>query len=133
MKIHHTAYLVKKMMPSLEAFEGLGFVVEKEPKFDHVRNVNIAFLVKDGQRVELVEPASEESPLYPLLKRYKNSPYHICFETEDMEEDLKDLEIKGFRMFIDRQTAPCLDGRDVIFLMHPDMGMIELLDMGGES
>lgn len=132
MKIHHTAYLVKKMGPSLEAFEGLGFSVEREPKFDHVRNVNISFLVKEGQRIELVEPASEESPLYPLLKRYKNSPYHMCFETEDLDAALKDLEAKGFRMFIDRQTAPCLDGRDVIFLMHPDIGMVEILESKGD-
>ena len=45
MKIHHTAYLVKKMGPSLEAFEGLGCSVEREPMFDHVRNVNISVLV----------------------------------------------------------------------------------------
>ena len=70
--------------------------------------------------------------MYPLLKRYKNSPYHMCFETEDLDAALKDLEAKGFRMFIDRQTAPCLDGRDVIFLMHPDIGMVEILESKGD-
>lgn len=130
LKIHHIGYLVKRIEKAIKAFEDLGFVVEKPSKIDSTRNVSIAFLIKDGYRIELVSPISEESVVFNLLKKYKNSPYHICYESDkgNFEHDIELLINQGY-VAIDKPTpAPCIDGRRVVFLMNPSLGMVELLE-----
>ena len=36
-------------------------------------------------RDELVSPAAEDSVVSGLMKKYKNSPYHICYQTRDFD------------------------------------------------
>ena len=128
MKVHHVGYLVKRLARSEEAFVRLGYEIEREVCYDHVRDVNISFLKNGSERVELIEPASKESPLYPLLKNYKNSPYHICYFSDDLEADRKSLEADGFMVIQDTQIAPALDGRNVIFMVSADIGITELVE-----
>ena len=66
-----------------KTFEARGYSTEQDIIYDDIRKVNICFLVKDGYRVELVSPVSEDSVVSGLIKKYKNSPYHICYETAD--------------------------------------------------
>ena len=82
---------------------------------------------KDGYCIELVSPVSEESVVYGLLKKYKNSPYHICYETEDFDKDYQALVSNGFIAIDEPTPAPALQNREVVFLTSPSMGMIELL------
>jgi len=128
MKIHHIGYLVKRLARSEESFVAMGYEVEREAKYDHIRDVNISFMKNGEYRVELIEPASKTSPLYPLLKNYKNSPYHICYFADDIEAARRELEDKGFMVIQDTETAPALDGRNVIFMVSGDIGIIELVE-----
>lgn len=83
---------------------------------------------KDGCCIELVSPASEDSVVSGLLKKFKNSPYHICYETAHFEEDYQTLTREGF-LSIDTPTpAPALQNRRVVFLTSSAVGMIELLE-----
>ncbi len=131
MKVHHVGYLVKRLGRSEEAFIRLGYEIEREVRYDDVRDVNISFLRNGDYRVELIEPASKSSPLYPLLKNYKNSPYHICYIVSDLEASKKSLESDGFMVIQDTQTAPALDGRNVVFMVSADLGIIELVEDSG--
>lgn len=47
LKIHHIGYLVKKMEPAKKTFESLGYQVEQDTVYDHIRKVDICFLNKD--------------------------------------------------------------------------------------
>lgn len=82
MKVHHIGYLVKDLKQSEVQFLSLGFQVERLISFDAYRQVNIEFLVNGDYRVELVEPANQESPLYSLLRKFRNEPYHMCYEVK---------------------------------------------------
>ena len=127
LKIHHIGYLVKKIEKAKYTFETLGYQTEQDIVYDPIRKVNICFLIKDGYRIELVSPTSEDSVAAGLLKKYKNSPYHVCYEAADFEKDCESLRKKGF-MPIDSPTpAPALSDREVVFMMHAAMGMIELI------
>ena len=133
MKIHHIGYLVKKLDKALPRFEELGYSVEKAPVYDGYRKADIAFLVMDGYRIELVCP-HKESDVYPLLKRFGNSPYHICYETEEPEREAALLKDSGYTVFTDLQPAPAIGGQArVIFLINSRMGIIELLGTGQHS
>lgn len=128
MKIHHIGYLVKKLPKAAAEFKKLGYVEVSGVTDDQIRKVDIQFLEKDGYVVELVSPNSPDSVVAGLIKTYKNAPYHICYLCEDMEADLKQLTENGYFQMDMPTEAPALDHKKVCFLMHPQMGMIELLE-----
>ena len=127
LKVHHIGYLVKKIDAAISSFEKLGYQIKQNTVYDDIRKVNICFMEKDGYCIELVSPAAEDSVVSGLMKRFKNSPYHICYETDDFEKDYMTLVSGGF-VAIDTPTpAPALGGRKVVFLSSASMGMIELI------
>lgn len=127
LKIHHIGYLVKKIDRAKQTFEALGYRVEQDTVYDDIRKVDICFLLKDGYRVELVSPVSPDSVVAGLIKKYKNAPYHICYETDDYETALAELTTGGFLAIDTLTPAPALDGRRVVFLTSAVAGMIELI------
>ena len=127
LKIHHIGYLVKKIEAATRTFEALGYQLVQSIVYDDIRKVNICFMTKDGCCIELVSPTTEDSVVSGLMKKYKNCPYHICYETNNFEQDYQELQENGF-ISIDVPTpAPALQGRDVVFLTNASVGMIELL------
>lgn len=127
LKVHHIGYLVKKIDAAASSFEKLGYHTVQAALYDDIRRVNICFMEKDGYCIELVSPAADDSVVSGLMKRFKNSPYHICYETENFEEDYMTLVSEGF-MAIDTPTpAPALQGREVVFMTSASSGMIELI------
>lgn len=84
-------------------------------------------------RVELISPIDSSSPMYPLYKKHKNMPYHICYECENIELAIKEMtETAGYMIVQASGFAPAMsaDGKNrrVAFLMHPNMGLLELLE-----
>lgn len=129
-RVHHIGYLVADIKRSGDSFSALGYIAEGVGFFDNIRQSKISFFIKDDIRVELVEP-DKNSDLYPLLKKYKNEIYHICYCVDDLDESINELKGKGFLLFKDRQNAPAISKNAVVvFLMHARMGMIELLEEG---
>ncbi len=127
LKIHHIGYLVKKIEKAKQAFESLGYLAKQDIVYDDIRKVHICFLAKDGCLIELVSPASGDSVAAGLMKKYKNSPYHICYEAEDPETAYRELTAGGFTAIDAPTPAPALGGRKVVFLMSPVIGMMELI------
>lgn len=125
--VHHIGYLVKKMEKAIESFKSLGYRTLQDIVYDDVRKVHICFMEKDGYRIELISPAAEDSVVSGLMKKYKNSPYHICYETSRFEQDYQTLLSGGFTAIDTPAPAVALQGKDVVFLTSPVMGMIELL------
>ncbi len=133
MRIHHIGYLVKKMDRACAVFEELGYVQEGAQVTDGGRGVYIRFLQLDGYRIEVVCPYRQDSVAAGLLKSRKNSPYHICYETADFEQEIRRLEESGYHRIGEPEEAPAMGHRRVVFLVHPDMGMLELLEAGTEA
>lgn len=128
-KIHHIGYLVNDINKSLKIFLDLGYKIYSEPKFDTIRKVNICFLYLENNFIELIEP-NEESSIYPLLKKYKNSPYHICYQVENIDTAVQKFTHKGFILIDSKEKAPAIsDNSYVAFLMHTRIGIIELLEL----
>lgn len=129
MRIHHIGYLVKHMAKAVTKFKLLGYEIEREAVFDPDRQVTICFMVNSGYRVELICPQGKESPVYGLLSKYRNSPYHICYECGSLPESMETLAGNGFMVIQEPARAVALENRQVVFLMGADMGMIELLEV----
>ena len=129
MKINHIGYLVKKIEKALPAFMGLGYQIVQETMYDDFRDINICFLEKDGYAVELISPVSKESIVANLLSKTGNSPYHICYETADMDAEILQLQQQHYVMCSEPHKAVACGGNRVCFMVHPYLGMIELLEL----
>ena len=128
MKIHHIGYLVKKIDKAKDEFKNIGYTVLQEDVYDDDRQINICFMEKDGYVIELVSPTSKESTVAGLMKKLGNTPYHICYETEDMDKDIQILLARKYVMWEEKKPAIAIDGKKVCFLIHPYAGMIELVE-----
>lgn len=129
MKIHHIGYLVKDISKSLNHFLLLGYKIEKDIEVDHVRNIYIMFLLNDAYRVELIQPIDKSSDFDVFMKRFRNLPYHLCYETDTMNETISNLERQHYHMIQTPLEACCINGRKVAFMQHPEIGIIELLEI----
>lgn len=127
LKVHHIGYLVKKKDKAREAFLTLGYEITEDWVRDDLRGIDISFLTKDGYCVELVSPFRDDSDVSGLIPRLKNSPYHICYTSSDFESDVAALRDMGYLPITEKAPAPALGNRDVVFLLHPSLGMIEVL------
>lgn len=132
MRVHHFGYIVKSLPTSLDGFRRLGFSMCPSPLDgivrDDYREIDIAFIEKDGYCIELIAPIDKNSKMYPMLKKHRNNSYHICYESDDMDADIASLEQDGWHIIDPLAPAPAIEGRNVCFLLHPNVGMIELLD-----
>lgn len=128
MRVHHIGYLVKEINKAKVDFERLGYTLSSDIIFDEYRQVEICFLEKDGYTIELVSPTSKESVVSNLIKKYGNAPYHICYETSNFEVDLKALIDEHCVVCSEKHSAVALNDKNVCFIIHPYLGMIELLE-----
>ncbi len=126
-KLHHVGYLVKQISKSIAVFNKMGFELKGDICFDNDRKAEICFIDSNSILIELVAPTSD-SDLYPLLKNYRNQPYHLCYEVKNLDETIIDMEKQGFLLFKSPQKALAISKNAyVAFLMHRYIGMIELL------
>lgn len=130
MKIEHIGYAVKQIDRARKSFEKLGYVFE--PAIDDLnRNVKLAFGKKDGYRIELVAPLNKklESPVDQYLSNAIGIPYHICYQSENFDMEIKELEKQGFKVIIDPAPAVAFGGRRVVFMMSVGFGLMEIVEM----
>lgn len=127
MKVHHIGYAVRNIEDAFKKFQNLGYIRETEIISDEIRNVFIQFIIKDGYRVELVAPLKENSPVDKILKK-GNTPYHICYETNDICKTIEELSGSGYTSLGVPEKAPAIHNRRVVFLFSKDMGLIELVE-----
>ena len=128
MTVHHIGYLVKNMEKAIRKFQTLGYVQTSDVTYDAIRRIDIVFLEKDGYTVELVSTNDPESVVYNLYARYKNAPYHICYQTDDLGQSLEELSQAGFTQIAPPCAAPAIGSKRVVFLMNSAIGMIELVE-----
>lgn len=126
--IHHIGYLVKDIEKSALNFENLGYIRENLT-FDPIQKADILFMNLNGIKIELVAP-QKNSQIYPLLKNYRDSPYHICYVVENINSAIYELQILGYMMFREPVKAVAISANaKVAFLMKRNVGMIELVEL----
>lgn len=129
MKIDHIGYAVKRIDRAITAFQKLGY--EFEPVIDDTdRNVKLAFGTKDGYRVELVAPLDKKagSPVDQYLSNAVGTPYHICYESENFDEEIDELVKQGYKVVIEPRPAVAFGNRRVVFMMNIGFGLMEIVE-----
>jgi methylmalonyl-CoA/ethylmalonyl-CoA epimerase len=79
-------------------------------------------------RIELLEPGSDKSPVSKIIKKSGVSPYHICYEVEDITEAIKELKKKKYMPLSYPVNAVAINKRNICFLYNKAVGLIELVE-----
>jgi methylmalonyl-CoA/ethylmalonyl-CoA epimerase len=115
-KIHHVGVVV----PNLEQAMGLwrdllGLRLAKTQTVQD-QGVKAALLQVGGSEIELLEPLSPDNGVGKFLAKRGGGLHHVCFETDDVEDELKAAKTKGIQL-IDQKPRPGLAG--MICFLHP--------------
>lgn len=129
---HHIGIACYNIEASAQFYVQDGYTLSPTT-YDPIQNVNIAFLSKpDNPLIELISPHDETSPVNKNLQKNGVSPYHICYETADLEETILELKKQKFLVVSRPAVAVAMESRRVCFLFSKDVGLIELVESGGE-
>ena len=115
--LDHIAIVVPDIESARAIYEGaLGL---RAGAIEHVPSQKVDVLVLDagGQRIELVAPAAEDSPVNGFLEKRGGGLHHIAWRVDDVDRALELLRAAGLRL-IDDCAGPGAHGTRVAFV-HP--------------
>lgn len=134
MKVHHFGIACKDIIKSKKQYESLGFEVTKNLLTDYDRNLDYIFLINDEIQIELIAKHDKKikSDIDIILEQKKvvgNKIYHICYESHNIYNDINILKKDGYKLIKPPLKAIAADNKRVAFLIHVDIGIIELIEM----
>lgn len=126
LKFHHIGVATKNIDKCAAVYSKLGYTMS-EIKEEPTQNVRIAFLYKtDSPIIELVEPLLANSPISRIVHQSGTTPYHTCYEVEDIFGSIDELEDLNFRPLFEPKKTEAMDGGLFCYLFSSDIGLIEL-------
>lgn len=131
-RLRHVGMAVPALGPTTELLgKLLGYRVVSGPFHDPVQRVEVNFLTageQDVAEIELIAPASEDSPVRGLLGKGGASGYHLCFETADIEGALEHARALGCMVVSGPVPAVAFAGRQIAWLYTPTRQLFELVE-----
>ena len=128
MKLHHIGYAVRDIQESVSQFKLLGFEQHNEITDDTERNVKICFIRNQDTLIELIAPLTPKSPVSVWLGKNDCSPYHLCYESRNIHEDIRYFKENGAKEIQKPLAAPAIEKNLVAFLYLSSVGIVELLE-----
>lgn len=128
MKFHHIGVAVFDIDITAKYYLDAGYT-KTETVYDPHQNVNICFLTKEGMpMIELLAPKEETSPVTKTLDKSGVTPYHFCYEVDDINQAIADLRRLKFVPLIKPVEACAINDKKVCFLFNKQVGLIELVE-----
>jgi len=115
--LHHVAIVVHSITESAPLYTAALGLASGEPEHVPDQKVNVLVLRAGTQRIELVEPAAEDSPVTGFLAKRGSGIHHLAWRVADCAAAIAALDAKGVRL-IDHAPRPGSHGTRVAFL-HP--------------
>lgn len=107
----------------------LGVSKLSEIVVDPIQNCKIAFATSsNGVRLELIEPLNDQSPVNQILQKKKGGLYHLCFISENFDDDVQKCISNKFIPLGKALPAIAFENRRVIFFSTPTFEIIELVE-----
>jgi len=116
-KVHHVAVVVKNLDEALELYDNLFGAKPSKIETIQQQGVKAALLpMAEGGEIELLEPIDPQSGVAKFLESRGEGIHHICFEVENIDQELCTLADKGAQL-LDKQGRPGLAGK--VGFIHP--------------
>lgn len=127
LKFHHIGIAVFSFEKAVPFYEHQGYKKEIEI-YDPEQNVEVCLLRHEiAPCIELLAPHNENSPINNILKKSGAGSYHICYQVENMEEEILRLKKDRFLPISKPKVSNAFDNHLVCFLIKKDIGLIELI------
>lgn len=127
--VNHVGYAVKDILHTAQHYLDAGWSISKIYD-EQIQNTKIAFLKKKGfPTIELVSPLNNsKSPVDNLIANNGISPYHICYDVDDIDQAVEDLYEEDFKPLFMPVPSIAMDNHKICYLYHLDVGLIELVE-----
>lgn len=128
-RFHHIGYAVNNIDDTSVYYLSQGWKLSQKV-VDEIQNAQIAFLSREGEPlIELVAPINAESPVNKTLMKSGVTPYHICFEVDDIDAAILEMKKMKFILLFKPVEAIAINNRRICYLYSKKNGLIELLEM----
>ena len=129
--LHHLGFVVASISKAAEQF-AISMAVCWDGKVTHdpVQRVRVAFFNPLDARnpvFELVEPASDLSPVSNFLKK-GSGLHHVCYEIDDLESGLREAKATGLAIVAAPTPAVAFGGRRIAWVCSRRRLLMELLE-----
>jgi len=129
--LHHLGCVVPAISAVADAFAtSISASWDGQIIHDPLQRVRVAFFKPVDARnpvFELVEPASDVSPVRKFLKK-GGGLHHVCYEIDDLESSLEEARRAGFAMVSPPTPAVAFGGRRIAWICPKNRLLIELLE-----
>jgi methylmalonyl-CoA/ethylmalonyl-CoA epimerase len=115
--VEHIGIAVKNLEQSIPLFERLlNSPCYKTESVDS-ENVNTAFFLQDGSKIELLESSDPEGVIAKFIAKKGEGMHHIAFEVPNIEAEMARLKNEGFTL-LNEVPKKGADNKWVCFV-HP--------------
>ena len=129
MNFHHIGIATHDIEETTKKFNLFGYQSSTDKFYDPIQNVYITFMEKlNAPRLELVAPVDQDSPILNTLNKNGTTPYHFCYEVDDIVKEVETLKKMKFLMVSKILPAVAFNNRLICFLYSKESGLIELLN-----
>ena len=128
---HHVGFVVSSIHDTVQSFaESLNAQWDGAIVFDPHQDSRVTFLRSRNQSdplFELIEPASENSPVIAFAKK-GGGIHHVCYVVDSLEQQLE--RCRSQRLLVVRQPAPAaaFGGRRIAWVYTRNKLLIEYLE-----
>jgi methylmalonyl-CoA epimerase len=142
LKLDHIGFVVENIDKVKELFETVGLDTGTDAVVNPLQKVSASFVnvgEKDNIYIELLQPASDDSPISKFLHKKGGGLHHLCFEVDDIDKATRELNAKGFRMvtspedctaYDENLKRECKDSTKIAFFIISKGVLIELIEKG---
>jgi methylmalonyl-CoA/ethylmalonyl-CoA epimerase len=124
---HHVGIACRSIDAEIAGMAVLGYVSEGPIVADPIQKVRLQFFVGGGPRLELIEPAAQDSPVRDILKRGKKF-YHVAYEVDDFQQAVRLFETKSYMPISPIARAAAFGMRKIVFMASATATVVELIE-----
>lgn len=121
--IEHIGIAVKSIKSAKDFFKKIGLEFSSE-EIVEAEKVKISVCNLGNVKIELLEPLSEDSPIYKFIQK-GGGIHHIGFKMKDLDNFLKESSNKGID-FIYEKSKETRKGRKINFCLIRDFSKVLL-------
>jgi methylmalonyl-CoA epimerase len=128
--IDHLGIAVKSLAVSKSFYEKLGLSVSEEEVVES-EQVRLVMVPLGDSRLELLEPASENSPVAKFISKRGEGLHHVSLRVPDLSAVVEKLKKDGVRL-VSNEIKVGAGGHRYVFV-HPNSAggvLLELVDAG---
>lgn len=130
-RLHHVGFVVPNILAEVKGFAAsIGAFWDEQIIHDPLQKAKVAFLRNPNRQdalIELVEPASEGSPVLRFLQK-GGGLHHLCYEVPDVNAHLAVMQRNGSVVVRRPLPAVAFDNRLIAWTLTKQKLLVEFLE-----